>query len=342
MSDKPGLVIHGGSLATVADAARRAEQAGFESVWTTEFYDRSATVSLAAMAQATKSITIGSAIMYAVGRSPLILAIEAQDLDELSGGRLVLGLGTGTKRMQSDWHGADPSSPAPRVEELVPLLRELWAMSEGGVDHQGRFYSLHLERIGHVRDTGRTSIPVYLGGVNPRMLTAVGRVGDGLIGHPLFTRRYVEEVVRPTLAEAAATAERDTPQVAGYVLCAIHDDPEVARREAKAQIAFYALTRTYEVIMRLHAFESQAAEARSAWHADDRDAMVTAISDEMLATIAVAGTADQVRDQLTANFAGLYDRVLLYPPNYGVPPGRLRESIDAIIDTFAVSPGALR
>ncbi len=102
-----GLALHGGSLAIAAAAARRAESAGFASVWTTEFYDRSATVSLAAMAAATDRLTLGSAIMYAVGRSPLVLAVEAADLDELSGGRLVLGLGTGTKRMQADWHGAD-------------------------------------------------------------------------------------------------------------------------------------------------------------------------------------------------------------------------------------------
>ena len=337
MPEKMGLVIHGGSLATAADAARRAEQAGFESVWTTEFYNRSATVSLAAMAHATKSITIGSAIMYAVGRSPLILAIEAQDLDELSAGRLILGLGTGTKRMQSGWHGADPSAPAPRVEELVPLLRELWAMSDDGVDHEGRFYSLHLKPTGYERNPLRTSIPVFLGGVNPRMLNAVGRVGDGLIGHPLFTRRYVEEVVRPALGEGADASQRDTPPIAGYVMCAISEDPTIARREAKAQIAFYALVQTYEVIMRLHGFESQAAEARRAWRAGDREGMISAISDEMLATIAVAGTSDEVREQVEANFAGLYERILLYPPSYGVQPGRLHESLDAIIDTFAAS-----
>ena len=126
--DRLGVAVHGGTLATVAAAARRAEERGFESVWTTEFYDRSATVSLAAMAQATSTVTLASGIAYAVGRSPLVLACEARDLDELSGGRLLLGLGTGTVRMQQDWHGADGRSPAPRLEELVPLLRRIWAM----------------------------------------------------------------------------------------------------------------------------------------------------------------------------------------------------------------------
>jgi alkanesulfonate monooxygenase SsuD/methylene tetrahydromethanopterin reductase-like flavin-dependent oxidoreductase (luciferase family) len=103
---RPGVVL---SLPTVGDtvaASRLAEAAGLESVWATEFTDRSATVAMAAMAGETETITIGSAIAYAFGRTPLVLAAEARDLDAVSDGRLILG--TGTKRMQRDWHGLDP------------------------------------------------------------------------------------------------------------------------------------------------------------------------------------------------------------------------------------------
>src|SRR5881409_4425912 len=139
------LVVTGGSgLADVVESARLAEAAGFESVWATEFYDRSATVALAAMAQATNTIELGSAIAYGFGRTPLVLAAEARDLDELSGGRLTLGLGTGTRRMQQDWHGLDGEHPAPRMEELVPLVRRLLRLHEGPIEHDGRFYRLHV------------------------------------------------------------------------------------------------------------------------------------------------------------------------------------------------------
>jgi alkanesulfonate monooxygenase SsuD/methylene tetrahydromethanopterin reductase-like flavin-dependent oxidoreductase (luciferase family) len=114
-----GLVLSLPSVAQTVEAARQAEQAGFESVWATEFTDRSATVAMAAMAAATERITVGSAIAYAFGRTPLVLAAEARDLDALSGGRLILGLGTGTRRMQQDWHGLDGEHPASRMEELV-------------------------------------------------------------------------------------------------------------------------------------------------------------------------------------------------------------------------------
>src|SRR5690606_6149409 len=111
-----------------------------------------------------KRVTLGSAIAYAVGRSPLVLAAEARDLDELSSGRLILGLGTGTRTMQADWHGADPTAPARRMEELVPLLRRFWAMDESGIQHEGRFYRVLLKPTADVRPPLRQDIPVHLAG----------------------------------------------------------------------------------------------------------------------------------------------------------------------------------
>src|SRR5262249_37173912 len=169
-----GLVLSLPSVGDTVEAARLAEDAGFESVWATEFTDRSATVAMAAMAAATDRLTVGSAIAYAFGRTPLVLAAEARDLDALSGGRLILGLGTGTKRMQQDWHGLDGEHPASRMEELIPLLRRLWRLHEGPVEHDGRFYRLHVQPTAPPREPLRLDTPIYMAGVNPRMIEAAG------------------------------------------------------------------------------------------------------------------------------------------------------------------------
>ena len=132
-----GIVLSLASIDETVTAARQAEEAGFESVWTTEFPDHSATVGLAAVALATERVTLGTAIAYAFGRTPLVLAAEARDLDALSDRRLILGLGTGTKRMQRDWHGLDGDHPAPRMEELVPLLRDAAAAQRGPARARG-------------------------------------------------------------------------------------------------------------------------------------------------------------------------------------------------------------
>jgi alkanesulfonate monooxygenase SsuD/methylene tetrahydromethanopterin reductase-like flavin-dependent oxidoreductase (luciferase family) len=104
-----GFAILRGDVTDAAHAAAEAERLGYHAAWSPEFYTRSAIVSLAAMAQVTSTTRIGSSIAYAVGRTPLVLATEARSLDELSAGRLIYGLGTGTTKMMAGWHGVDPA-----------------------------------------------------------------------------------------------------------------------------------------------------------------------------------------------------------------------------------------
>src|SRR3954471_4959867 len=137
-----GVGAQGTSVRSMGDLAAAAEAAGLAAAWAPELYNRSATISVAEMANRTSRCTVGTAIAYGVGRSPLTLSAEARDLDELSDGRFVLGLGNGTPRMIADWHGHDPEAPAKRIEELVPLLRDLWRLHEAPIDHEGRFYRL--------------------------------------------------------------------------------------------------------------------------------------------------------------------------------------------------------
>jgi probable F420-dependent oxidoreductase len=330
-SDRPSLVLSLSSVHETVEAARLAERAGFESVWATEFTDRSATVALAALAQGTESVTLGSAIAYAFGRTPLVLAAEARDLDSLSGGRLILGLGTGTRRMQRDWHGLDGEHPAGRMEELVPLLRRLLHLHEGPVEHEGRFYRVVVKPTAPVAPPLRTDLPIYMAGVNARMIEAAGAVSDGLVGHPLFTPEYTHDVVRPALARGAERAGRaEPPPIAGYVTCSVNEDGDQARRDAAAIVAFNSTVKTYGAIHRHHGFEAEVDGIREAWKAGDWEGMAGAVSDRMLDAIVLAGTADEVREQYRERRAGLFERTLLWPPAF-----RGLDGARAVIDTFA-------
>ena len=328
---RPSLVTSTGGPAELAEAARLAEQAGFESVWATEFYDRSATVALAAMAQATSTIELGSAIAYAFGRTPVVLAAEARDLDELSAGRITLGLGTGTRRMQQDWHGLDGEHPASRMEELVPLVRRLWRLHEGPVQHEGRFYRMNVQTTAPPRPPLREAIPIFMAGVNARMIEAAGAVGDGLVGHPLFTPEYVEQVARPALARGAERGGRDAaPPIAGYITTAVSDDRHAARRNAAAIIAFNSTVKTYRAVHRVSGFEAEAETVRDAWSRGDFAGMTAAVTDEMIDAIALAGTPDEVRERFETRWAGVYERALLWPPAFTGMDG-----VRAILDAFA-------
>lgn len=332
-----GITVLAGGVRDTQTVAARAEAAGFDAAWSGEFLNRSAVVSVAAMAARTERIRVGSAIAYAVGRSPLVLANDAKFLDEMSGGRFTLGLGTGTRKMMQAWHGVtDPDGPATRMEELVPLVRRLWRLHEGPVQHRGRFYDVDITPTADVAAPLRADVPIYTAGVNARMVEVAGRVSDGLICHPTLTDRYLDEVIRPAIARGAAKTGRSAQDVAlkGVIICSISDDPQQARREAAAQIAFYVAPKSYGPVMEASGFGAEAAAIQEAFRNHDHESMIAAVSDRMLAEMAVCGTADQVRDALPA-LEKRYDHAALYSPSFTLTPERVAENTDAIIETFA-------
>ena len=327
-----------GGVAETIQIAAAADAAGYDAVWTSEFNDRSAIVALAAMAGSTSECRVGSAIAYAVGRSPLILANDARGLDELSGGRLVLGLGTGTKGMQIGWHGVnDPESPALRLEELVPLLRRIWKLHEGPVKHEGRFYSMNLTATAEVLAPVRERIPIYTAGVNQRMIETAGRVSDGLVCHPTFSSQYVHNVVRPAIAKGADRTGRDPDhvEIVGMLLCSVNDDEQTARREVAAQLAFYAAPRAYAPMFQASGFGAEAEGIRKAFAEGDHAAMIDAVTDEMLDAIGVAGTAEQVRAGITRR-EGDFDHLALYSPSFTIALDRVQQNTLELIRVGAV------
>jgi probable F420-dependent oxidoreductase len=324
------------SVRECAVIAQQADGAGFRGVWTTEFYDKDAFVRMTAMALATQRVNVCSGIAYAFVRNPVLTAAGAADLDELSDGRVVLGLGTGTRRMNESWYGIPFAHPAPRVREAVRLLQALWQARRGpSFSFDGRFYRIALENYS-LAQMVRERIPVYIAGVNTGMIGVAGEVADGLVGHPLYSRRYLAEVVRPALVRGEAKAGRTegSTKIAGYVIASVSTDREQARREAKHQIAFYSTVRTYDPILDLHGWEEPKQRIREAFHRRDWAAMSDAVTDEMVEETAVAGTPDECREQLQ-RWDGLLDEALLYSPTFTISRDRIAENHRLLIETFA-------
>ena len=136
--------------------------------------------------------------------------------------------------MMAGWHGVDPSGPASRMEELLPLLRKLWRLHEGPVRHDGRFYHVDVTPTAEMTPPVRAEIPLFTAGVNTRMVEVAGRVADGFLGHPLFSPRYYDDVVRPAIAKGAAKTGREGErvQIAGLVICSV---PGQLRHDRRAQ-----------------------------------------------------------------------------------------------------------
>jgi probable F420-dependent oxidoreductase len=321
-----------------AEIARSAEAAGFSAVWVSELYNRSATVPMAALAAATERIRIGSNIAYGAARSPMILAAEARDLDELSGGRLVLGLGNGTPGMMRSWMGVDGTAPAARMEELVTVLRKLWRLHEGPVAHEGRFYSLDIRPTIPTAPPVQDPLPIWTAGVNRLMVRAAGRVADGLVGHPMMTGAYVAEVLRPELDRGAAEAGRDVRvAVSGTRICSVDTDEEAARARAAFAIAQYAAARVYDRLFALHGWSAAQERIRVAAKARDTAAMTAAVTDDMVDVMAIACRPEDLPG-LAARHAEHFDHLNLTAPPWGLEPEEIEAATRRLVLATATTP----
>ncbi len=338
METRLGLLLELPMQRENVELARRAEAAGFESVWAPEFHNHSGSLALAAAAMETERVGLGTAIAWAFGRSPLLTAVTALDLDEMSGGRFTLGLGTGTRRMRTDWLGASGERPARRVRETIEAVRAVWAAgSAGAVEYEGELVRLSVRPYARANQV-RSRIPVELAAVNAGMCRTAGAVADGVIAHPMATGRYIEEVMRPAIAEGAEAEGRDPAEVevCDWVVAAVSDDADQAREDVKRQIAFHATVKTYDRILDLHGFSAVAAEIRELWKRFDLAGMTALVTDEMLEAMGVAGGPEECRTQLEER-ARSSDRVLLGAPVVATDEGRVRTYHDAILDTFGTS-----
>ncbi len=325
----------------VARLAKMAEDARFSLVWGIDTPRSNAFVQMAAMAANTKTIHIGSGIARAFVRGPLQTAAAAVDLDRLSHGRMLLGLGSGTRKQNLYETGTPFDHPASQIKELIHIIRQVWALNgEGDLDFHGKFYRLQCRGFTLPKPL-RQEAPIYMAAVNPIMLRVAGEVADGLAGHPCYSARYMKEVGIPQLAIGwqRAAKRREDFKITSWLITNIAKDRKQARREAAYQIGFYMSTRSYGGMMDFHGWQQEKEAIRIAFFEKrDMEAVADAVSEEMIDTLALAGTPDDCRKQLE-RYREVLDFPTLYTAGVGpartVPQERVRENLQTIIETFA-------
>lgn len=328
----------GANPAELAELARAAEDAGFARLWSPELY-RSATIPLAAAALATDRIELATGIALAFTRSPFVLALEALDLDELSGGRMVLGLGAGVRRLNERWHAVpayDP--PVPRMREHIAAFREIVSALAAGRDarSQGRYVDIHVAGYRRQVAAERERIPVWLAAVMPRMARLTGEVADGFLDHPITTPEWFTDQLLPEIRAGADAANRPVPEAAGgLIVAASDDDPEAARRAAAATVGFYATVKTYESLFQSHGFDGRLPAIRRAFMEHGSDHLVEAVGEDMTDRFAAAGTFAQVRAR-AGGYAGVVDRLWVVPPHHLQSPAQTSVWQRGIIEAFRI------
>ncbi|ORV48996.1 5,10-methylene tetrahydromethanopterin reductase [Mycolicibacter engbaekii] len=319
-----------------AELAQRCEQAGAVAFCAGEFADTSAYVTAAEMARSTTTARTGPGIAYAFARSPFVHASSVRHLNRIAPGRVFLGLGAGTARMNRDWFGVDSSHPARRMAELVICIRGfLRAENDQKIVFDGDFYSLNT----HIRAPvmGPIDVPILLGAFNIHMIRTAGSVADGVLGHPLFTDRWWAEVVDPQLEIGAARQGRDPAGLKrwGWITTVIdNEDPRRAVQDAKRQIGFELTVRTYDSLVDLHGWQDEVAAIRAEFAKGNARELGKHVSDDMLWAMAVCGDTAQAREMLAAR-RRLPDIGFFSPPGFLVSPRRRQRYGEQVIEAFA-------
>jgi probable F420-dependent oxidoreductase len=319
-----------------AARAREAEEDGYHGVWSPET-GHDPFFPLLVAAQSTERLEIGTGIAVAFARSPMNMAILANDMQLYSKGRFLLGLGSQIKphiekRFSMPW-----SHPAPRMREFVLAMRAIWSCWHEGtkLDFQGEFYRHTLMNPFFNPGPNPYGSPkVFLAAVGELMTEVAGEVADGLLVHGFTTERYLREVTLPALdrgLERSGRSRKDV-QVAypGFVVTGVDEgSSEAARGAVKAQIAFYGSTPAYKPVLELHGWGDLHPELNSLSKQGEWGTMAGLISDEMLDAFAVVAPVERVAAGVLERFGDIVDRFGFYAP-YQMEKERWRAVLEEI------------
>jgi F420-dependent oxidoreductase-like protein len=312
-----GLMVgySGAQVSLDFEMIREAEKLGFDSVWTAEAWGSDAVSPLAWIGAQTKKIKLGTAIMQLPGRSPANTAMTAMTLDQLSGGRMILGLGTSGPQVVEGWHGVPFDKPLTWLREYVEIVRSIF-QREKALEFSGERYQIPyrgpgatglgkpLKSILH----GRKNIPIYTGSMAPKSQEQSAEIADGLLLTCMHPERF--DVIRPHveagLAKSGGGKSLATFDIAPTVACIIGEDLDACRMPLKMSLALYlggmgAKSKNfYNEYIRRVGYEADAVKVQNLFLEGKREEAIAAVPDALVDALHLVGTPDRIRDRFQA------------------------------------------
>ena len=310
-----GLLVgySGAQLKLPIEMIQEAERLGFESVWTAEAYGSDAVSTIAWIGALTSRIKLGTAIMQMPARTPAMTAMTAMTIDQLSGGRFILGLGPSGPQVVEGWHGVSYGKPLVRTREYITILRKIFAR-EAALEFAGREYQIPyrgpdasglgkpLKSIIH----GRPDLPIYCASVNPGAVALSAEIADGLMPMWFVPERF--DLFAPHLEEGfrrgGGTRSLARFELAPFVTCVLGDDLEACRAAIKAHLALYiggmgARDRNfYKAYTARLGYEAEVQTIQDLFLAGKRDAAQAAVPDRLVDQIALVGPRARIAARL--------------------------------------------
>jgi len=295
--------------------AEEAERCGFHSVWTSEAYGSDAVSPLAWIGARTTTVRLGTAIMQMPARSPATTAATVATLDLLSGGRVLLGLGTSGPQVAEGWHGQAWGKPLTRTREYVEIVRAI-LRREAPLEHHGEHYDIPYSGPGAtglgkplriIVHPPRADVPIYLAAIGPKNVALAAEIGDGWL--PIFfSPERFADTHRPMLEEGFARrgGRPDGWDLAAHVPVVVTDDVAAGRDFLKPLLALYVGgmgakgKNFYTRLAERYGYADAAAAIQDRYLAGKKDEAIAAVPDALVDEVALVGDRARIADRLAA------------------------------------------
>jgi probable F420-dependent oxidoreductase len=322
--------------ALLEQIVKQSEEIGLEGLWAPQLYGPPF-LPLTAAAMASRRLKLGTGVALAFTRSPLETALAAIDLDIISSGRAVLGLGTSVRWWNEGYHGVLYGKPLKHLREVVAMVRQIIAGAHTGElgKIEGEYHKLDLTHFKTLGAPPRKTIPVYLPAVFESAVRLAGEIADGLAGHPIWSARWLHQEVKQNLEASLkkANRRRENFDLNVWAIVAIDKDRKKAIDDARRAVAFYSQFEQYETFYAAHGFGAQAKAVHAASLREDLDGMLKAVPDEMVNTFAIAGTPDEAKTRVE-DLWKTADSLTLTAPFYFIEGTKVAGYQQAIAETF--------
>jgi F420-dependent oxidoreductase-like protein len=284
------FIAAGKSLERTVDRVRRAESLGYDSAYVTHIAGRDSLAVLAAYACGSERIRLGTGVLPIYSRTPVATAQTAATIDELSGGRMVLGLGVSHRVTVENWYGQTIDRPVREMREYATKVRAM-IRQEDPPRSDGDKWPTSFHFMGYKT---RPEMPIYIAALSPAMLRLAGEIGDGVMLW-LCNPDYIRDVVMPELGKGLERAGRtlDGFDVVAAVPSAVTDDPERARGRLRSDLIPYFSLPFYRAMLERSGFEEDVAGFDRGMDAGDAEKATAAISDRFLQTLTAIGSAEE-------------------------------------------------
>jgi F420-dependent oxidoreductase-like protein len=311
-----GLMIgySGRTVQLPLEMVQEADQLGYFAVWTAEAYGSDAITPLAWLGAQTQNIHLGTAIMQMPGRTPANTAMTAMTLDQLSGGRMLLGLGLSGPQVVEGWHGQSYSKPLTRSREYIGIVRAIFKR-EAPLTYDGKLYQIPyqgddktglgkpLKSILH----GRADLPIYLAAIGPKNVQLTAEIADGWL--PIFFspdayNLAYKEPIEAGFAKAGDDKSLENFDIAPSVSVVLEDDLEMARNQVKPMLALYiggmgakGKNFYYDLACR-YGYEAAADSIQTHYLAGNVGEAMMAVPDELVDEVSLCGSKGRIKDRL--------------------------------------------